>query len=424
MFKIKALTGNPHTSMTKYLFILGRKQLISIAELIAVLPTDSQYLHFQYDQLLVETNEIENPQAFLNKLGGTIKIIKINQEIKGNEANAIKALADQAAEKFTGRTDKVRYAYFVKTLKQRPEIFLKKALAEAKKKLKSLELSSRFINNNFQNAPIALLKGEGIMKKGAEFAAIEIPGQWMIGETIAIQDIDAYSERDYERPERDARLGMLPPKLAQVMINLSGAKAGVIYDPFCGIGTVMMEANLMGYDAVGSDVSREALAKADSNLHWIHKKSELTQTYRLFQADATSLSHGHLPEEIAAVVSETYLGPPKKQTPEPEKIEMTFIEIEDLLGNFLEAIGQLIKPGTPIVITLLTYRNTHHMGPKFYSMDRFIENIDQFGFHTEELIDADIAADLKIKTSESLDRLLYEREDQVACRTIVKLVKD
>lgn len=410
--------------MTKYIFILGRKQLISIAELTSVLPKETNYLCFQYDQLLVETTEIDNPQAFLNQLGGTVKIIKVTQEIQGNESNVIKALADQAAEKFSGRTDKVRYAYFIKSIKQRPETILKKALTETKKKLKSLELSSRFINNNFQNAPIALLKGEGIMKKGAEFAAIEIAGQWIIGETVAIQDIDAYSERDYERPERDARLGMLPPKLAQVMINLSGAKAGVIYDPFCGIGTVIMEANLMGYDAVGSDVSREALAKAETNLKWIHKKSELTQTYRLFQADATSLSHGHLPEEIAAVVSETYLGPPKKQTPEPEKIEMTFIEIEDMLGNFLSAIGQLIKSGTPIVITLLTYRNTHHMGPKFYSMDRFIENIDQFGFHTEELIDADIAADLKIKTSESLDRLLYEREDQVACRTIVKLVKD
>jgi tRNA G10 N-methylase Trm11 len=33
---------------------------------------------------------------------------------------------------------------------------------------------------------------------------------------------------------------MLPPKLSQIMINLSGGD--VIYDPFVGLGTVLIEA--------------------------------------------------------------------------------------------------------------------------------------------------------------------------------------
>jgi hypothetical protein len=36
-----------------------------------------------------------------------------------------------------------------------------------------------------------------------------------------VQDIDAYAERDFERPMRDAFVGMLPPKLAQIMLNLA-----------------------------------------------------------------------------------------------------------------------------------------------------------------------------------------------------------
>ena len=32
--------------------------------------------------------------------------------------------------------------------------------------------------------------------------------------------------RDQNRPKRDARVGMLPPKLAQIMINLANPEAG------------------------------------------------------------------------------------------------------------------------------------------------------------------------------------------------------
>lgn len=41
------------------------------------------------------------------------------------------------------------------------------------------------------------------------------------GVTIAYQDVDAYAQRDMDKT-RDMGVGMLPPKLAQMMINLSG----------------------------------------------------------------------------------------------------------------------------------------------------------------------------------------------------------
>jgi hypothetical protein len=53
-----------------------------------------------------------------------------------------------------------------------------------------------------------------------------------------VQNIDGYSERDYGK-NRDMQIGMLPPKLAQIMINISsplplGEGLGVraFYDPF------------------------------------------------------------------------------------------------------------------------------------------------------------------------------------------------
>jgi hypothetical protein len=43
--------------------------------------------------------------------------------------------------------------------------------------------------------------------------------QWL-ARTIFIQDIDAYSARDTGKT-RDMEVGMLPPKLAQMMLSLA-----------------------------------------------------------------------------------------------------------------------------------------------------------------------------------------------------------
>jgi len=43
-------------------------------------------------------------------------------------------------------------------------------------------------------------------------------------------------------------IGMLPPKLAQMMINLS--LGNTIYDPFVGLGTVLIESVHMGNNRV------------------------------------------------------------------------------------------------------------------------------------------------------------------------------
>ena len=40
-----------------------------------------------------------------------------------------------------------------------------------------------------------------------------------LAQTLFVQNIEAYAARDQARPKRDARVGMLPPKLAQILIN-------------------------------------------------------------------------------------------------------------------------------------------------------------------------------------------------------------
>ena len=49
---------------------------------------------------------------------------------------------------------------------------------------------------------------------------------------------------------------------AEVAINLVAASSPVIYDPFCGRGSVLAIANALGHDAVGIDIDPEQCERA------------------------------------------------------------------------------------------------------------------------------------------------------------------
>lgn len=48
---------------------------------------------------------------------------------------------------------------------------------------------------------------------------------------------------------------MMIPQVARRIIKSYGNKAKVLFDPFCGTGTSLVEANLQGKDAIGTDIN-------------------------------------------------------------------------------------------------------------------------------------------------------------------------
>lgn len=86
-------------------------------------------------------------------------------------------------------------------------------------------------------------------ERGAEILLIAAAdGSVIIARRPPCKDIDGYTVRDRGRPKRDARVGMLPPKLAQIIVNLAADQAEptpshTILDPFRGTGVVLQEAS-------------------------------------------------------------------------------------------------------------------------------------------------------------------------------------
>jgi 23S rRNA G2445 N2-methylase RlmL len=72
----------------------------------------------------------------------------------------------------------------------------------------------------------------------------------------------------HERPyKRSQIVGSLKPPVAAALIVLADLDRGArLLDPFCGAGTILAEAMGMGYDAMGGDLSPNALSAAHNNV--------------------------------------------------------------------------------------------------------------------------------------------------------------
>lgn len=65
--------------------------------------------------------------------------------------------------------------------------------------------------------------------------------------------------QEYPLHRMMSRVGSFPPSLARYFIALYSKPNDVILDPFCGKGTSLLEAALMGRRAIGGDISPEAV---------------------------------------------------------------------------------------------------------------------------------------------------------------------
>jgi len=104
----------------------------------------------------------------------------------------------------------------------------------------------------------------------------------IIGKLIYVNTDNFNRRKTHKRPEPHP--SSLHPKLAKSLINLTGIKKGVILDPFCGAGGILIEAGLMGLRPVGIDTDQIMLNRARINLDHYNIRS-----YRLRKADSTKI---------------------------------------------------------------------------------------------------------------------------------------
>lgn len=402
-----------------HIAILGRNPLLSLAELESVFGKKNvSAIQLKEQPLQFAKINHPTPKKFMSRLGGTIKISAV-QEIPKNKESVAELIAEIVAKMlsdtfFSQDHKKLIYGINVYPIHRKNDVFLSKLFKKIKPLLKSQKIPSRYLNKKNENLHTALIIAEKLVKKETDINVFLLENRIWLGRSVAIQNINNYTARDFARPARDDKSGMLPPKLAQTLINLampflqdSNKLQNTIYDPFCGSGTILQEAILMGYKALGSDISPKAISDSKTNLDWLEQKltpSETPINFHVIQADASKLTdtNRNLYKKASAVVFEGYLGPALSIQPTIDQIRNVHNELLPLYKSTLLNIAENVKGGTPVIMAL----PIHYYRRKPVPLPKMAQIIQEAGFEHK-----------------NAQTLIYKRPQQLVGREIWVLRK-
>ncbi len=262
----------------------------------------------------------------------------------------------------------------------------------------------------------------GLLTDGFEVILAIGKDKVYIGKTLDVQDYESYSFRDYNRPNRDSKSGMIPPKLAKMMINLSGkGKDKTILDPFCGSGTILEELILLGYKKIiGTDISDKAINDSEINIKWLfdnyHEINKNEYDIKIKKTDVTTISGIIENQSIDAIITEPFLGSPKKSYGFNQAIG----EIKKLENLYLKAFVEfrkILNKNGRIIIIFPVFKSQG----KFLKLD-ILEKIKRFGFKQKNFLPNKYlnSENLNILNLEMTDRnsIIYYRPDQTVSREI------
>jgi tRNA (guanine10-N2)-dimethyltransferase len=387
----------------KYFFVLGNHPALSIAELYGKLSiTSGQYL--APDIFVAEIEENIEARNLIKSIGGTIKIGRIIETLSNKSNDIFEASLELFAQvKKTGKFN------FGISLYGNAKIDGKRIGLALKQELKNQGVSCRFVVSREKTLSSVVVEQNKLLTSGQELVYIVQGSNIILGVTEAVQLFKELSARDYGRPARDDRSGMLPPKLAQMMINMSEAKKkDMLLDPFCGSGTILTEAMLMGYEnIIGSDISSKAIEDTRKNITWILEKTHNKTEPKLQVTDARQLSKFIKKESATAIVTETYLGPQRGEI----DFKKVSGELTSLYNQTIKEIFFVLKKGGRAVIALPAFIIASR--PKLLS-------IEIKPLHPVDIIPADI----HIQTGKTeRGTFLYGRPDQRVWREIIILEK-
>jgi tRNA G10 N-methylase Trm11 len=319
-----------------YLLVLGREKELSKAE-VEIVFDDFKVINDDCVTVLVKDS------TNFADLGGVIKAAEVFCE---NSTNPIKDIYELISAVRPNGKINFGLSFYGKAYDAGMGIRLKKSLKSSGRSVRYLAPKQ----GQFLNAATVIYNN--LTKSGFEIILCKKPnGKYLLAKTVAVQDINAYSKRDYDKPCRNTKVGMLPPKLSQTLINLSATPhSASIIDPFCGSGGLLMEAALMGYNSSGSDISNTMVECAQKNVDWLYGYNKGIPRPNILPArDATT----SIVDEVGySVVTEGYLGNNFLSKPGLGAVESQIPALEKIYIDFLSNLKKQKTKPIAVVICL------------------------------------------------------------------------
>lgn len=384
-----------------YLGVLGRQPEIGLAELKSVFGEKNVSGH---GKLAVINVDFEIDLKSFERLGGTIKLAEVVSDDWNKIINLLPTGGKVTIGLSTYNTD-----------------LTVKTITKIAKEIKKIRKNVRFVPNNKPDLSSATVFHNKLTTRSNryEFILTEIDGEKILARTLYSQNINSYSSRDFDRPKRDAKVGMLPPKLAQIMVNLAvrdsenrytikpsnnkdnkAATVPVVLDPFCGTGVVLQEAALMGFNVYGTDIEERMIDFSITNLKWLSSRFHINFFDKLEVGDSESFEWQSV---INFVVSEVYLGKPFLIEPTLTVLKANVKNCNSIVEGFIKNISQQVDQDVRMCIAVPAW----FVDGKTYRLP-IIKKLRSFGFEQQKI---------------SNKPLIYRRDDQIVGRELLVLKK-
>ena len=199
--------------------------------------------------------------------------------------------------------------------------------------------------------PKTIAKNSLLTPPNAEILAIFSEEKLYIARTRIVYDSMLQQYRDESRPFVSAEIST-SPKICRTLLTLAGARPGdTVLDPFCGTGTLLMEAAMLGMKCIGVDIDGDQVQGARSNLKWLAKDMGEKLDYDIVKGDSRELT-SVVKKQVDAVAFEPILGPIYKKPPLRDEAEKTIKELTTLYRQVLTEISSILRPDGRVAMTI------------------------------------------------------------------------
>lgn len=404
------------------LLILGRQPALGLAELES-LYGPKNIKSISQEAVLVE---IDPSILAFKRLGGSLKLAKPISTLDSTEWRDIEKFLIQYGLEYSNNTSKGKITLGLSLYGFNLGVrSISASSLKIKRALQKTGRSVRLVPNKDEGLNTAqVIHNRLTSNRALEILIIKSSNKTFIAQTVMVQDIEAYSKRDQARPNRDSRVGMLPPKLAQIIINLASGQltdedeksidqvaapihtsSKTVLDPFCGSGVVLQEATLMGYDVIGSDLNPRMVEYTKRNLSWLADQYKFNiNTKEINIGDARDK---HWPN-FDFVATETNLGKPLSALPSNDDLNDMISQLNSLIEQFLKNIASQTSTGIRLCLAIPAWQIKKD---EFQTLP-LIDHLPRLGYN---LIDFEHARS---------NELIYYRPSQLVARKLLTITRN
>jgi len=196
-----------------------------------------------------------------------------------------------------------------------------------------------------------LLSEQVLAREALDVIAFPYHGGFGLGPTAWVPDSASMRQRGTRKPALHSDIA-LSPRLARTLVNLADLRPGqTVLDPFCGTGTILIEAYEKSLRCLGLDSRAARVQEARENLRW-YAGGMADRGYDIRKGDARELPRLLRGTKVDAIVTEPFLLPRLDARPKTSTAQAMVKDSAEVYNDALASMAESIHLDGRIVVVV------------------------------------------------------------------------